>query len=157
MPRRLGLGQGCQWRINGCDGRRRSGWRGSAGGGARGCDYHGSGGTRGCNSGPGRMTTHGQCARTAAVARCGGGWWRWHGAAVEDDRGMLAREEGGGMAAWRETVRQARAWWRRRRSNRRRKRKKIDRNERLKEGRSAFHAMTGRAGRLTGHGGAAFG
>jgi hypothetical protein len=35
--------------------------------------------------------------------------------------------------------------------------KKIDLNERLKEGKSAFHAMIGRAGRLTGRGGAAFG
>jgi hypothetical protein len=35
--------------------------------------------------------------------------------------------------------------------------KKIDLNEWLKEGRSAFHAMIGRAGRLTGRGGAASG
>jgi hypothetical protein len=37
------------------------------------------------------------------------------------------------------------------------KAKKIDLNERLKEGRSALHTMIGRAGRLTGRGGAASG
>jgi hypothetical protein len=34
--------------------------------------------------------------------------------------------------------------------------RKMDRVERLRKGRSAFNAMTGRAGRLTGRGGAAF-
>jgi hypothetical protein len=83
------------------------------------------------------------------------------------ERAVAAREEaqrrGCGRAARlrrstaarlrRSTV--AREEVRRRWRRKRRRPKKVDRDVRLKRLRSAFHAMIGRAGRLTGRGGAA--
>jgi hypothetical protein len=80
--------------------------------------------------------------------------WRWRGsdgaaAAAEDSGGTAAREEEANMAARLESARKPRASrWRRRMKET--KAKKKDLNERLKEGRSAFHAMTGRGGAASG-------
>jgi hypothetical protein len=90
---------------------------------------------------------------------------RWCGAAEERAAAVAGRQRlrwssgcaGGGTAAWEEARRRetakktARVRWRRWMK----KEKKEEQDVRLKRLRSAFHAMTGRAGRLTEGGGAA--
>jgi hypothetical protein len=144
--RLLGLGRGAMVggklggaiRLNGC--RRRG-----TGAHGRAARSTGEERRRGCVeewrcAGRGGTTARG----AAAVARsCDGARLRRRSAVAALDcvgAGDMARRRlGQGAAADRE------------------ERKKRDQNERLKRLRSAFHAMTGRGGRLTGRGGAASG
>jgi hypothetical protein len=98
-------------------------------------------------------TAHKRCGRRMAVAaRCGGRGGRRHGRAARLQRREKAWRSGSTEAWWRGKLGQGGGS-----DGLKRVKKKIDLDEQLKEHISAFHAVTERAGRLTGHGGAASG
>jgi hypothetical protein len=101
----------------------------------------------------------GSAQTVLAVKNYGGTVRRWRRA---DGGAAAQRRAGGGVGAkawqlrWRLAARveeQRRQWWIEKRDIE----EGIDQDERLKGRRSAFHAVIGRTGRLTGRGGAASG